>query len=41
MVGAFNEPADVPFDWQNRTWIAIVDKDVVMYLVKDDPAGIR
>ena len=36
MVGAFNEPADVPFDWQNRTWIAIVDKDVVMYLVKDD-----
>jgi tripartite-type tricarboxylate transporter receptor subunit TctC len=36
MVGAFNEPADVPFDWRNRTWIAMVDKDVVLYLVKED-----
>lgn len=36
MVGAFNEPADVPFDWRNRTWIAVVDKDVLLYLVKED-----
>ena len=36
MVGAFNEPADVPFDWRKRTWIAMVDKDPVLFLVKDD-----
>lgn len=36
MVGAFNDPKDVPFDWRNRTWIAMVDKDVVLYLVKED-----
>src|SRR5262245_58895377 len=36
MVGAFNEPKDVPFDWRKRTWIAMVDKDVVLYLVNAD-----
>jgi tripartite-type tricarboxylate transporter receptor subunit TctC len=36
MVGAFNDPADVPFDWRKRTWIAMVDKDIVIYLVKAD-----
>jgi tripartite-type tricarboxylate transporter receptor subunit TctC len=36
MVGAFNDPNDVPFDWRNRTWIAMVDKDIVLYLVKAD-----
>lgn len=36
MVGAFNDPADVPFDWRNRTWMTMVDKDVVLFLVKED-----
>lgn len=36
MIGAFNEPADVPFDWRNRTWIGMMDKDVVIFLVKED-----
>ncbi|HEX7126066.1 MAG TPA: tripartite tricarboxylate transporter substrate binding protein [Thermodesulfobacteriota bacterium] len=36
MIGAFNDPADVPFDWRNRTWIGMMDKDVILYLVKED-----
>jgi len=36
MIGAFNDPADVPFDWRNRTWIGMMDKDVVLFIVKED-----
>lgn len=36
MIGAFNDPADVPFDWRNRTWIGMMDKDIVMFVVKED-----
>ncbi len=36
MVGAYNEPADIPFDWRKRTWIAMTDKDLVVYTVKHD-----
>lgn len=36
MIGAFNDPADVPFDWRHRTWLGMMDKDVVLFIVKED-----
>lgn len=36
MIGAFQEPANVPYDWRDRTWLGMIDQDPVIYVVKDD-----